>query len=117
MKRFVGFWGFTGLLLALLVLGMGPVAVADVYPKGAVVIPNTSILPNAKLQPVLNFIGLPAAPKPIEDAAKIPQNPSMGANPWTCMHNDSYMSDTYPVMGPLGSAKPRKFFDLSGHLR
>jgi hypothetical protein len=34
----------------------------------------------------------------------------MGANPWTCIHNDSYMSDTYPVMeegkpfGPLGNS-------------
>ena len=107
MKRFVGFCGFTGLLLAQLVLGMGLVASANDYPKNAVKIPNTYILPNGKFQPVTDFIGYPATPNPIE-AAEIPQNPSMGDNPWTCMHNDSYMSDTYPVLekgmpfGPLG---------------
>ncbi len=103
MKKSVAFLSFTGLFLTMLALGMGPVAVADDYPKNAVKIPNTSILPNAKLQPVPDFIGDIATLKPIE-AAVIPQNPSMGANPWTCMHNDSYMSDTYPVMGPLGKS-------------
>jgi hypothetical protein len=108
MKRFFSFWGFTGLLLALIVLKMGPVASANDYPKDAVKIPNTFILPNGKFQPVTDFIGYPATPNPIE-AAEIPQNPSMGANPWTCIHNDSYMSDTYPVLeegmpfGPLGN--------------
>ena len=109
MKKSVAFLSFTGLFLTMLALGMGQVAVADDYLKNAVKIPNTSILPNAKLQPVPDFIGLPATPKPIE-AAKIPQNPFMGANPWTCIHNDGYMSDTYPVMeagkpfGPLGNS-------------
>jgi hypothetical protein len=95
MKKSVAFLSFTGLFLIMLALAMGPVA--------AVEIPNTSILPNVKLQPVPDFIGDIATLKPIE-AAEIPQNPSMGANPWTCIHNDSYMSDTYPVMGPLGSS-------------
>ena len=102
MKKSVAFLSFTGLFLTMLALGMGPVAVADDYPKIAVKIPNTSILPNAKLQPVPAFIGQSATPNPIE-AAVIPQNPFMGDNPWTCMHNDSYMSDTYPVMGPHGN--------------
>jgi hypothetical protein len=103
MKKSVAFLSFTGLFLTMLVLGMGPIAVADDYPKNAVKIPNTSILPNAKLQPVLGFIGQTATPKPIA-AAEIPQNPSMGDNPWTCLHNDSYMSDTYPVTGPIGQS-------------
>jgi hypothetical protein len=113
MKKSVAFLSFTGLFLTMLALGIGPVAAADDYPKNAVKIPNTSILPNAKLQPVPGFIGDIATPKPIE-AAVIPQNPSMGANPGSCIHNDSYMSDTYPVMeegkpfGPLGN-KPEVF--------
>lgn len=109
MKKSVALLSFTGFFLTLLVLGMGPVAATDDYPKEAVKIPYTSILPNAKRQLVPDFIGQTATRHPIK-AAPIPQNPSMGANPWTCMHNDSYMNDTYPVLeegkpfGPLGNS-------------
>ncbi len=54
---------------------------------------------NAPIIPV--FIGNPAIPKPIP-AKAIPQNPSMATNGRSNMHNDTYMSDTYTVAGPVG---------------
>ncbi len=64
-------------------------------------IPNTSILPNNKLELVPLFIGSPGTPQPIE-TTPVPQNPFMAEDPWNCIHNDSYQSDTYPQAGPLG---------------
>jgi hypothetical protein len=46
--------------------------------------------------------GYLARPVPV-DASPIPQNPSMSPNPWSAIHNDTYMSDTYPSSGALGS--------------
>ena len=47
------------------------------------------------------FIGDVAVPAPVTTRA-IPQNPSMSTNPFSNLHNDTYMSDTYPIWGPLG---------------
>ncbi|GAA3195612.1 hypothetical protein [Actinocorallia longicatena] len=47
------------------------------------------------------FIGGPAAPHPIKGRA-VPRNPSMAAPGYAAMHADSYASDTYPFLGPLG---------------
>jgi hypothetical protein len=63
---------------------------------------NPNAIPNQPdAQPVPEFVGSPAVANPVS-AMSVPQNPFMGSNPWNCIHNDSYMSDTYPVPGPLG---------------
>jgi hypothetical protein len=100
MKRSVSACGLTALVLTLLV-SIIPARGADSFPIPAISIPNTSILPNGKVQPVQTFIGEAWVSNPIV-ATSVPQNPYMAENPWSCMHNDSYQSDTYPNAGPLG---------------
>ena len=87
----------------VLALGNTPVLAEDTYPIPAIKIPNTSILPNQKVLPVPAFIGQPAVANPIT-TRDIPQNPYTAPDPWCTIHNDSYMSDTYPGPGPLGKS-------------
>jgi hypothetical protein len=47
------------------------------------------------------FIGAPAQAHPLPPS-RTPQNPSMGPNPFSHDHNDTWMSDTYDIAGPLG---------------
>jgi hypothetical protein len=63
-----------------------------------------SIPPQPGASVVPEFIGRPAVPHPLRNARPIPQNPFTASDPWSNGHNDSYMSDTYPlgVPGPLG---------------
>jgi hypothetical protein len=56
---------------------------------------------NAQAVPV--FVGNTAVPAPVA-APAIPQNPHMAPNGLSCMHNDTYMSDTYEGSGPLGKS-------------
>jgi hypothetical protein len=51
--------------------------------------------------PVPTFIGTPAVPHPVS-AKPIPTNPAMDEAPWNNFHDDTYMSDTYTVAGPVG---------------
>ena len=69
------------------------------YPSG--LIPAIRIPQQTDASPVPPFIGQEAAPKPI-DAPDIPINPYMSPGSWSAMHNNTYMSDTYLVSGPLG---------------
>jgi hypothetical protein len=67
-------------------------------------LPNPFPIPQqSNARPVPGFLGSPATAQPVT-APAIPQNPYMGPNPWNNIHNDTYMSDTYPVTaaGPLG---------------
>lgn len=67
-------------------------------------LPNPIPIPQqSNARPVPAFLGAPATAHPIT-APAIPQNPYMSANPWNNIHDDTYMSDTYPVTvaGPLG---------------
>lgn len=67
-------------------------------------LPNPFPIPNQQdALPVPMFIGHAAVEKPI-DAAPLPQNPGMSANPGSNAHDDSYMSDTYAIRGPLGKS-------------
>jgi hypothetical protein len=50
---------------------------------------------------VPRFVGRPAVPHPIV-APPVPQHPFMAANGANNMHNDSYITDTHAVSGPLG---------------
>ncbi|MEO3783058.1 hypothetical protein ABGB12_07005 [Actinocorallia sp. B10E7] len=47
------------------------------------------------------YIGSPAVPKAIP-GRPVPANPHMAAPGYAAMHADSYASDTYPFLGPLG---------------
>ena len=84
---------FAALVLMMLTFGICPDVRSGEFP--AVSIPNTSILPNGKLEPVPEFIGQPAVANLIT-TRPIPQNPYTAPDPWCTIHNDSYMSDTYP---------------------
>ncbi len=47
------------------------------------------------------YLGGPAVPKAIP-GLPVPANPHMAAPGYAAMHADSYASDTYPFLGPLG---------------
>lgn len=101
MKKVVTAYALATLVFILPVLFVTPASGETIYPFPAIKIPNTSILPNGKIEPVPVFIGQPATPQPV-DSTPIPQNPFMAKDPWNCIHNDGYQSDTYPNAGPLG---------------
>ncbi len=69
---------------------------ATTYPIPAVPIPNQE-----GALPVEEFSGRPAVPHSVS-AKPIPPNPAMDEAPWNNFHDDTYMSDTYTVAGPLG---------------
>ncbi|OLT31499.1 hypothetical protein BJF79_37010 [Actinomadura sp. CNU-125] len=50
---------------------------------------------------VAEYVGGPATPRPLP-GEPIPANPHMGPTGKSSMHADSYASDTYPFLGPLG---------------
>ena len=82
-----------GVLLLLLTLAAP--AVATAYPVPAQPIPSAS--PST----APGYVGAPATAHPVS-ASAIPANPWMAAGSWSNGHNDTYMSDTYAIPGPLG---------------
>lgn len=74
-------------------------AIITAYSSG--IIPAIRIPQQTDASPVPPFIGQEATSKPI-DAPDIPINPYMSPGSWSAMHNNTYMSDTYQVSGPLG---------------
>jgi hypothetical protein len=82
-------------LLAILLLAPAAALADPGYPMAAVPIPSAS--PSA----AADYVGAPATARPVS-ASPIPANPWMAPAPWNNGHNDTYMSDTYPVAGPLG---------------
>lgn len=49
------------------------------------------------------FSGQTASPRPVAGAVRPPQNPFLAPNPWSNIHNDSWMTDAYAGAGPIGS--------------
>ncbi len=47
------------------------------------------------------YVGSPATPQPVTAPAP-PQHPFLAPDPGNNIHNDAYMTDTYPGPGPLG---------------
>jgi hypothetical protein len=47
------------------------------------------------------FVGSAATPQPVSAPAP-PQHPFLSPDPGNNIHNDAYMTDTYPGPGPLG---------------
>lgn len=88
----------TGLAFAVPIILLAASNAVQAAEVAAIPIPQ-----QAGAHDVPTFIGRRAAPRPIK-ALPIPQNPWMGEDPWTNAHNDSYMSDTYPLAGPRGIA-------------
>ncbi len=66
-------------------------------------VPATDIPPQLNAESIPAFAGTAAVAAPIA-APEIPQNPHMADNDTSAMHNDTYMSDTYRVAGPLGKS-------------
>src|SRR5207248_2719499 len=71
-----------------------PAAAAVPIPEG----------PDASTLPV--FIGAPAKPHSISGTT-VPQNPFMAPNGRSNLHDDAYMTDSYPQSGPLGKSMQR----------
>src|SRR3954469_8499278 len=65
-----------------------PAASAAPIPSG----PPTSLAP---------YQGAPATPERVRPTVA-PQNPHMGRNPFSNIHNDTWMTDAYDISGPLG---------------
>lgn len=52
-------------------------------------------------RPVPDFVGTSALAQPIA-TRPVPDNPFLAAGSWSNIHDDTYMSDTYAMAGPLG---------------
>ena len=96
MKTSIVCWSLAALALVLLTLTIGLPAYADDPTPTPIPIPT-----QANARPVPEFIGHEATPQPIA-APSIPRNPFMARGSWSNYHNDTYMSDTYFTLGPLG---------------
>ncbi|MGK2955968.1 MAG: hypothetical protein ACSLFI_09910 [Solirubrobacterales bacterium] len=79
------------LLAGIAALLIGPAA------AGAAPIPSAPPLPSLPAA-----TGGPAKAAPVPGATQAPQNPFMADNPLSNIHNDTWMTDTYPGRGPLG---------------
>lgn len=77
--------------LAAPMAGAAAPAAADPIPDG----PGRGFVPA--------FVGGPAVPEPLA-GRPVPANPHQGPVGTSSMHADSYASDTYPFLGPLGRA-------------
>ena len=84
-----------------LALALAAACAATAPALGAIPIPEG---PDASTLPV--FIGAPAKPHPISGTTT-PQNPFMAPNGRSNLHDDAYMTDSYPQSGPLGHAVQR----------
>jgi hypothetical protein len=82
--------------VALIVAGI----LVLVVPVAAGIDEDTPIPPGPSTE-LPDYIGAPAKPHPLPPP-HVPQNPSMAANPWNNVHNDTWLSDVYMVPGPLG---------------
>jgi hypothetical protein len=85
----------------MLALALAAACAAAAHAHAAVPIPEG---PDASTLPV--FIGAPAKPHPISGTTT-PQNPFMAPNGRSNLHDDAYMTDSYPQSGPLGHAMQR----------
>jgi hypothetical protein len=72
--------------------------IAAAQTPGAPVVP---ILGDPLATGVAPFEGSPAIPNPIVKVPAPPEHPFMAPNPRNNIHNDPYMTDTYPLSGPL----------------
>ncbi len=75
------------------------------------VVPAKGQIPGAPVIPILGdplaadtseFLGRPVEPNPVRQRWRPPQNPFMAPDPNNNLHNDSYMTDAYRRLGPLG---------------
>ena len=82
------------LVLGVLILGMSlPASAAD--PATPILWEGSTVLPE--------FNGQAAKPHPLPPP-QVPQNPFLAPSPFSNYHNDTWMSDTYAIAGPLGRA-------------
>ena len=87
-----------GLLRA--VLGGITVAFVMAGHAGAGTAAPITSLPPAPCMP--EFSGSAATPRPVADFRRPPQNPFLAKNPFSNIHNDTWMTDAYPGPGPTG---------------
>jgi hypothetical protein len=128
MKTIFRLWQRIVIVLVLLTLGVIPVAAQDFSPQdphagsGAKMLflpalandrqpaaAAGAVQEPASIDPVPwegdtllpEYVGAPAEAQPIPPVGSA-QNPFMAPNPFSHDHNDTWMSDTYDVAGPLG---------------
>jgi hypothetical protein len=96
---------------------------ASLAPATAQTTPDPIPIPQqAGAEQVSAYLGHPAAPHPVA-ALPVPENPFLSPGSWSNMHDDTYMSDTYPTPAarsvavpwspPRSSAAPRHRSDSS----
>lgn len=95
MKTSIVRMSVAALVVAALILGIG----VSAYAQDPIL--PTPIPTQENARPVPFFIGREAVAKPIL-APEIPFNPFMAHDAYSTVHNDTYMSDTYFTLGPLG---------------
>lgn len=66
-------------------------------PSGAAPIVSRSTLPSLP-----SSTGIAARSIPVPGRTRAPQNRFLAKDPFSNIHNDAWMSDTYPIRGPLG---------------
>lgn len=76
-------------LLAVLLLGASPAGAVPIFSIG----PAPSLPAST---------GKPAKPAAVPGRTRAPQNPFLAPDPFNGIHNDTWMSDTYPGPGPAG---------------
>ena len=92
MKTTILFRCLIALVLGTLMLGTGlPVYAGD----------GVDPIPPGPVTVLPEYIGAAVKAHPLPPN-RVPQNPSLGPNPFNHDHNDSWMSDTYNIAGPLG---------------
>ncbi len=84
--------------LAALALLMGTVSADTPSGSGA---PGVTPIPNDGSTDLPAYVGAPWKAHPLPPALA-PQNPYFAANPFSNYHNDTWMSDTFDIPGPLG---------------
>jgi hypothetical protein len=90
MGRFLRRTAFAWLLVSLAAAAMAPVSTAA---------PISSLAPAPSLPA---FSGQTAAPTQVRGTVRPPQNQFLAPDPWNNIHNDAWMTDSYPGPGPIG---------------
>ena len=85
------------LLTALVLLPVAALGMSAATALGAPIASTTDPAPTLPADP-----GGPAPGYLIKNAKKAPQNPFLGSNPWSNIHNDTWMTDAYRRNAPLG---------------
>ena len=89
MNNLRAFFPIVSFLVAGMFVAAGPAEAVPIAPIG----------PSPTLPA---FSGKTAKPTAVKGSTRAPQNPFLAPNPFSGIHNDTWMTDTYPGAGPTG---------------